>query len=384
MTVITLIYAIIVFAVGLYSFLLSSSNVSYLRKSARVAEGTNSGRTVSVLIPARNEEKKLPLLLESLVHQSYPAYEILIIDDNSTDRTWNIIEEYMEKYPGLVRGFHGKEKHEKVLNGKTYALSQIEPLAKGYYILATDADTQHSIDSIQHAVTVMEKKNLDMLSGYPEEYCNTFMANIITSAMNFVPVIYVPMALADRHPHEWLTIANGQFIMMKKAVLDELGGYEAIDTQLCDDVKLAKYFVNHKKKYSFNNISGIIRCNMYDTTAEAFSGISRSIGGIFPATLLAIIPLLFVVAILIALALSPLLAIVNAFLLPSLQSEVILSAIGAILFTIAWYRTARTQRYTRLVSLLWPLTLVMICVMYLYSYSVRRSGKSFKWKGRDV
>lgn len=384
MTVITLIYAIIVFAVGLYSFLLSSSNVSYLKKSARGAVGADSGKTVSVLIPARNEEKKLPLLLESLVNQSYKNYEILIIDDNSTDRTWEIIEEYMAKYPGLVRGFHAKEKHDKVLNGKTYALSQIEPLAKGYYLLATDADTQHSRNSIEFAVSIMEKKKLDMLSGYPEEYCNTFMANIITSAMNFVPVIYVPLALADRHPHQWLTIANGQFIMMKKEALDELGGYEAIDTQLCDDVKLAKYFVTHGKKYSFNCISGIIRCNMYDTTADAFSGIARSIGGIFPATLLAIIPLLFVIVILLALAVSPLFALIHLLIAPAMLTEIIISALGAILFTIAWYRCARAQRFTRPVSLLWPLTLVMICVMYLYSYSVRRSGKSFKWKGRDV
>lgn len=384
MTVVTLIYSIIVFAVGLYCFLLSTSNVSYLRKSAGAAGKSDNSRKVSVLIPARNEETKLPRLLDSLVNQTYSNYEILIIDDSSTDRTWEIIEEYMAKYPGLVKGYHGKEKHEKVLNGKTFALSQIEPLAEGYYILATDADTCHQPNSIEFAVSIMDKKKLDMLSGYPEEFCGTLMGNVITSAMNFVPVIYVPMAFADRHPHQWLTIANGQFIMMKKSALDELGGYEAINTQLCDDVKLAKHFVINRKRYSFTKISPIVRCYMYDNSRDAFNGISRSIGGIFPATLLAIIPLLVVVAILIALALSPLFAIVNAILAHHLLTEIILAAAGAILFTISWYRTAREQKFSRLVSLLWPLTLIMICIMYLYSYFVRRSGKSFKWKGRDV
>ena len=384
MTAFTLIYAIVIFAIGVYTFLLSSFNVSYLKKSRRVKNLKEDGAKVSVLIPARNEEKKLAHLLDSLVKQSYKNYEILIVDDNSTDSTWKIIEEYMSKYPNLIKGYHGKEKHEKVLNGKTYALSQIEHVATGEFILATDADTRHHYNSISFAVSRMEESSLDMLSGFPKECSSSFMANILTSAMNFVPVIYIPFPIAARFPNKYFTIANGQFIMMRRAALNELGGYEAIDTELVDDVNLAKYFVNNKKKYAFTAISQVVECDMYDNKSDAFHGISRSIGGIFPATRLAIIPLSLVVIILLSLSISPFFAIALLFISKALLVESSLMIAGAILFTIAWYRCAKMQRFSSSVSLSWPLTIVMICIMYLYSYFVRRSGKSFKWKGREV
>lgn len=381
---VTLIVSALLAVLGIYAFLLSAANVRFLKSNRDTIPSPGRGHKVSVLIPARNEESRLPELLDSLVVQDYPDYEILIVDDNSTDSTWSIIEDYMSRYPGLVKGIKGKEKKDKVANGKIYALDQIEAIAEGEYLLATDADTIHKPGSISYAVTLLEKYNLDMLSGFPEERCGTVLANAITAAMNFAAVLYIPLALVCRHPNRWFTLANGQFILMRHHVMDELGGYKAVNHKLVDDVSLAKHFVENKRRYALVNVSNVVACRMYDTTGEAFLGITRSIGGIFPATLWVILPILFVVAALLFIAFSPALVIALCFFLPQYLTPLLLMLVGTLGFGSAWYRCARMQGYTPLCSLLWPYTIVMICVMYLYSYYVRSHGKSFKWKGRDV
>lgn len=384
MHTIILIVSIILAVIGIYSLLLSSANIRFLKSNRDTPVSASRGHKVSVLIPARNEEKKISELLDSLVVQDYPEYEVLIVDDGSTDSTWSIIEDYMKRYSHLIKGIKGKDKTDKVANGKTYALDQIESIATGEYLLATDADTIHKPNSISYAVTMLEKYHLDMLSGLPEERCGTLLANAITSAMNFATVLYIPLALVCRHPNKWFTLANGQFIMMRRHVMDELGGYRAIDHKLVDDVNLAKHFVENGRRYALVHVADVVSCRMYDTTGDAFLGITRSIGGIFPATKLVILPLIFIVVALLFIAFSPAIVIALCFFLPEYLQPLLLMLVGSVSFGVSWYRGARMQKYSPLCSAMWPFTLVAICVMYSYSYYVRSHGKYFKWKGRDV
>ncbi len=384
MSKIILGYAVAVFIVGLYTIILSGMNVRFLKKSRKTAPLKKKGPRVSVLVPARNEEGKLGSLLESLVNQDYENYEVLVVDDNSEDGTWDIISEYERKYNGLIRGFHGLPKTIKGVNGKTFALSQIEPLASGEILLATDADTRHKPNSISYAVTLLLERDLEMLSGYPTERCPTYLGECCVSAMNFVPVFYVPLPIVAKHPHEFFTIANGQFIMMKKDVLHELGGYSVIDKKLTDDVQLSRHFVKNKKKYSFVHVSDVIECDMYDNTKDAFAGITRSVGGIFPASAWSILPIIFVVILLLMLAFSPIVTILEAIISQKLSCALILSIAGYILLNISWYRTSRLQNFHKRVCVSFSVTVVLICAMYLSSYFTRRKGKGFQWKGREI
>jgi Glycosyltransferases, probably involved in cell wall biogenesis len=374
------IYALFILIAGLYMFIIGISNALFLRIK-KAAEVKTDGPMVSVLIPARNEEKNLEALLDSLEKQDYKNYEVLIVDDNSTDRTWEIIEKYTSRNPNF-HGYKGKPKTDKTVNGKTYALSQIESEAKGEILLATDADTIHETNSISYAVALLEEKKLDMLSGFPEERCPTFLGRACINAMNFAVVAYIPLPIVYRHPAEFFTVANGQFICMRKKALHDIGGYISIDKKLTDDVTLAKRFVKNRKKYSLVRASNVVHCNMYYSTKEAFWGITRSIGGIFPATPLVFLPVLVVIAILLSIAFSP--AIALALGLAGYTTAAWHLALGATLFTIAWYVTSREQKFPRLNSLLWPVTLVVICIMYLTSFFTRMNGKSFTWKDREV
>ena len=90
-----------------YFLLLSLSNVVWLRLSSHEPR-LRRGRKVSVLVPARNEEKNISVCIDSLLGQTYANYEIVVLDDQSTDRTWEIIAGYQERFPGRVRAAAGR------------------------------------------------------------------------------------------------------------------------------------------------------------------------------------------------------------------------------------------------------------------------------------
>src|SRR5512136_126925 len=101
-------WILLVFLLGaLYFLVLSLSNVVWLRLSSREPR-LRQGRKVSVLVPARNEERNLSACLDSLLEQTYRNYEIVVLDDQSTDRTWDIIREYERRAPARVRAVRGE------------------------------------------------------------------------------------------------------------------------------------------------------------------------------------------------------------------------------------------------------------------------------------
>src|ERR1700733_11219418 len=121
-----------------------------LRKIQQENLPTGNLPFVSVIIPARNEEAKLGRCLASLIEQDYSNYEIVVIDDCSTDRTAKIIEEFSQK-SARITAVKALEKSAGWL-GKCSALVQGYAHASGEYLLFTDADTWHRPNSIRDSV----------------------------------------------------------------------------------------------------------------------------------------------------------------------------------------------------------------------------------------
>jgi chlorobactene glucosyltransferase len=133
-----------------YFFLFSLAN-HYEMWRFTLAPEIFDGPLVSVLIPARNEEKNIERCLNSLRNQLYKNYEILVLDDNSTDNTPNILKR-IAAADKRVRVFRGAPLPEGWF-GKPFAQHQLSREAKGEIFLFTDADTIHSPTSISWAVT---------------------------------------------------------------------------------------------------------------------------------------------------------------------------------------------------------------------------------------
>lgn len=334
---------------------------------------------VSVIIPARNEERNLGVLLQSMLDQEYRNIEILVIDDRSTDRTWEIIEEFEKKDP-RVRGYKTGEKR-LMTHGKMNALLNLIPHAKGEYLLCTDADTTHRSKSVLNALRIMEADNLDILSGFPAEYSKSYFARTITASMVFSNVC-IPHFIFNALKVSSFAIGIGQFIMMRKNSYDEVGGYEAVGDQICDDIGIIKAFLKKKKKYEFTTLSDNVCCRMYDTGGEAFRGIERSLAGVFEPTLwmfsLLILAVIFLSLVSFAPLLTPLYIIWGEYTL------LYITLTGWLVTNISWFFACRRLRFRISTSLSGSLSITLICVMYLHCVYTRLRGKKFIWKGEAV
>ncbi len=366
--------------VGVYSLAATLLNIRHFRKLGRAGNETE-GPLVSVVIPARNEEDNLPRLLNSLIAQTYRNIEILVINDQSEDRTEAIIREY-EKKDSRVHGYCTAPGKKLNQNGKINALLQVLPHVSGEYILATDADTEHAPDCIAHSYAVMHRNGLDIISGFPKEICPSYMGLVSISAMMLTNIM-IPHFIVYRFPIPSAAFAIGQFIMMRTDAYRESGGYTAISGTICDDVGIVRLFVRKKKKYAFISISEYVSCHMYGSAREAFRGIERSIAGVFPPKVSTMIPVLLLVILILHLALSPIMTIVFAAVLGPVPELIPLIA-GWLLLYIAWYIGCRAASWRKRISTVCFLTLLVTAIMYIHGLYKELSGKGFEWKGRKI
>lgn len=375
------IYAYLLLVIGIYTIITTLLNILYFRKMAKAEPYKGDGPLVSVIIPARDEENALPRLLESMCRQTYKNLEVLVINDQSSDRTQEIIKEF-EKKDSRIHGYMTDPDKRLSKHGKMNALLQLIPHAKGKYLLATDADTVHATDSVAHTVAIMEENNLDIMSGFPTQLNKSYRAGMNISSMMFANTM-IPHFLLYKVQIPSLAFAIGQYIIMKRDTYYEVGGYEKVTNNIVDDIGIIRLFVRNKKKYAFVNLSEDVACYMYSTFSESFRGIERSITGLFPAKIWVILPLAIAVAALLAIAWAPLASLIF-FILGCRNLYLLLLFIGWFLFCYSWYLGCRNINFRKLISASCPLSITCICAMYIHGLYRRLSGKNFIWKGRVV
>ena len=373
------IYASFMMIIGVYSMATTLLNLRHFNKLGNVKDSVD-GPLISVIIPARDEEASIGRLLDSLEKQTYRNIEILVMNDQSSDRTEEIVRRHAAGDP-RIKCFSSDPDAALHANGKINALLQLIPHVSGEYILATDADTYHASDCIAHAYSIMVAHDLDIISGFPTELCPSFAGTVNISAMMLTNTL-IPHFLVYHIPLPSATFAIGQFIMMKKKAYDETGGYTRIKGYM-DDMGIARLFVREKKSFAFVSISRYVACYMYTNASEAFRGIERSIAGVFPPKAISSIPIAAIIIVLLHIALSPIAAIA-IFALSGLSSVFSTILTGLLLFFVSWYIACRKAGWRKLISISAPLTLVQICVMYLHGLYNRLTGKGFIWKGRKL
>lgn len=182
---------------------------------------------VSVLIPAKNEAKNIAGCLESLKALDYPAFEIITINDNSSDNTAALIQDLgvtCLNAPPTPEGWTGK-------NGALHAGVQT---AKGEWLLFTDADTRHKPKSLAAALAYARSRNLELLSLLPHCLTGGFFEKMIQPpAMAFLGV-WFPLEKVN-HPGSKLYFANGQYLLIKRSLYETIGGHQAVAGEFLED-----------------------------------------------------------------------------------------------------------------------------------------------------
>jgi glycosyltransferase involved in cell wall biosynthesis len=230
---------------------------------------------VSIIVPARNEEANLGDCLRSLVGQDGVAFEIIVVDDGSTDRTRAIAESFdgvrVIEAPPLPMGWTGK--NNAVVAGAA--------VARGLWLLFTDADTVHVAGSLERALAETKEQGVDMLSYSPEQIAVTFWE------MAVLPVVfaelareYPPRVVSD--PASRIAAANGQYILIRREAYEAVRGHRAIAESVLEDVALARAVKDAGLKIRFRYAADAVRTRMYRNFRQLREGWTKNLALLFP------------------------------------------------------------------------------------------------------
>src|SRR5919202_1634238 len=219
--------------------------------NALFISGYNKYPKVSVILPARNEEKYIAKCLDSLINQSYPNFEIVAINDSSCDRTGEIIQRYHTLNSKVVIAINGKPKPEvgqEEWTGKNWACYQGYLNSTGEILLFTDADTVHSRTIMFLAVSYLIKQNLDALTAIPK----------ILSEDNIWIKIILPLlwtlsyakysAVRANNPKSKIGYFFGSFFIINRKTYEAVGTHKAVKTEIVEDGALGRKVKEEKFK----------------------------------------------------------------------------------------------------------------------------------------
>jgi len=234
---------------------------------------------VSVLIPCRNEEKNIGSLLEQLVHHDYPYLEILVYDDESTDRTAQIVKQYSERYSQVkyIKGIA----LPAGWSGKVHACFQLAQHAKGNFFLFTDADVTIGDGLISSTLLHCQKKKLHLLSLFPQQTMLSFGEKITVPVMNWILVSFLPLICTKNSTKSSLSAANGQFLLFRADTYKEHQFHGVLKKSLVEDIAIFKMMKKQGLKSHTILSNNMISCRMYHSYEEAIDGFSKNIKDFF-------------------------------------------------------------------------------------------------------
>ena len=203
----------------------------------RFENTTKTFPKVSIILPARNEEEFLGKCLDSLIHQDYKDYEIIVIDDSSEDSTGKIISEYAKKNSKVIH-VSAREKPDGWM-GKNWACMEGYRKATGELLLFTDADTTHKPNVISLAVSHLLSFELDALSTIPKMLTFDFWTKITLPMIStFLHTRF--SALNVNNPAKKTGYFFGSFFILKKSTYEQVGMHEGVKHEIIEDGALGK------------------------------------------------------------------------------------------------------------------------------------------------
>ena len=233
----------------------------------------NGSPEVSVIVPARNEEACLGECLRSLAGQEGISYEVIVVDDHSTDRTREIASEFAVRVIAadpLSEGW----------SGKCNAVWTGAKAAKGKWLLFTDADTKHASGSVVGGVQEATECDAGLLSYSPKQEVRSLAERAL------MPVVFAELAGTYRpcdvcDVKSPVAAANGQYLLVRRDVYDAVGGHAAVAAAILEDVELAKRVKQAGFKLQFR-WSDALSTRMYRTFGQLWEGWTKNLALLFP------------------------------------------------------------------------------------------------------
>lgn len=228
---------------------------------------------LSVIVPARNEERNLEDALQSLLRQDYPAIEFIVINDRSTDATGAILERLAQQDSRLRLLTISSLPHGWL--GKNYALHRGAQVANGAYLLFTDADVVMHPLTLRKAMQHMIAHDLDYVTIAPEITMRRAWLQVIAAMFGFsLLILFQPWKMRD--PKSPCHIGIGAFTLVRTEAYRVLGGHKPIALRPDDDLKLSKLFKRHGYRQDLLLGQGMIFVEWYASLREMIEGLSKN------------------------------------------------------------------------------------------------------------
>jgi len=313
--------------------------------------------SVDILVPMRNEEENVEACLKSLLNSELlNSAKIHALDDGSTDQTSKLIEQFnVNKLTGtpLPVGWLGKN----------WACHNLAKASSGEYLVFVDADVRLHPYAIASAITKMNTLKWDYISPYPKQITGSLIEKLIQPLLQWSWIASVPLRIAEKYPNRSMTIANGQFLILKRSAYQSAGGHAAIAEEVLDDLELARLMVAKGFKGGVAEGSSVASCRMYKNSSELIDGYTKSLWKAFGGTTGSIFALF-------------LLAITG--IIPYLS-------FGAPVVFIFLSRTlsALKTKSNPVFAILHPIAIIVLLYLIVLS-SIRKSRGTLQWRGRAI
>ncbi|MDQ1592189.1 MAG: hypothetical protein QOG71_2816 [Pyrinomonadaceae bacterium] len=337
------------------------------------ASSNADAASVSILIPARDEELNLSACLDSALAQGETVFEVLVYDDHSTDSTPAIINDYATRDARVRRvpcatlpaGWCGK----------TFACAQLSAAARGEWLLFLDADARLSACAASRMIAEATRRRVTLLSCWPALELRSFWERALMPLLNFVVFTLYPAPLALRRRGDAsLGLAHGACLLVHGATYARVGGHAAVRGELFEDVRLAQLWRARGEAGLCLDGQGTVSVRMYRSFAEIWRGFQKNF---FPAFRRASSFWLFMATHFVL------------FLLPFIFAPLFFLTGGATAFVsvalcVLMMRATLAVRFRHpwWSVVLHPLGEAVLLALGLSSWWRCRSGRGVEWKGR--
>src|SRR5690349_4725377 len=229
---------------------------------------------ISVCIPARNEERNLHTCVETILAQDYPNFEVIVLDDRSTDGTLEILRQLAAR-DGRLKAIHGTNLPNGWA-GKPHALFQASAAAKGEWLCFVDADTFLSPNTLSACFAKASETQADIFTIMTFQILGSFWERVVMPiVMTALSVGFSPRRVND--PNSRDAIANGQFILIRRAVYNAIGGHERVKDRIVEDKAISEQVKWNGFRLVVANGSSFARTRMYTSLAEMWEGWTKNI-----------------------------------------------------------------------------------------------------------
>ena len=235
--------AYISFGFLLMQFFTAWVNLLFWEKPRKVSQ--KSGKLVSVLIPARNEEDNIGNILNDLKNADNKNLEIIIFNDASIDKTEKVIENF-SRLDKRIKHINSNDLKEGWL-GKNYACYHLAQQANGNYFLFLDADVRLLGSIIGDILTFAIEKRMALVSIFPTQTMDSWGGKLTVPLMNYILLSMLPLILVRKSPFFPHSAANGQFMFFEAQDYRKFQPHKTFRKSAVEDVAIARFYKKQHK-----------------------------------------------------------------------------------------------------------------------------------------